>query len=352
MTDASINVLVVEDSGVTRELLVYLLESDARIRVAGAVEDGQAAIDFIAKNKPDVVVMDIYMPRMDGFEATRRIMETHALPIVICSAASDPREAGIVFRAMEAGAIACIEKPTVRGAANFAAAAAHLVETVKLMSEVRVVRRTARPAGRPTREPESPSPPASNREAPVRIVGIGASTGGPPVLQCILGGLTKDYPAPILVVQHIAEGFVTGMAEWLNQTTALQVQIASHGTRALAGHVYLAPDHFHMGVGRGGVIELNRLAPVNHLRPAVSMLFQSLAHTVGAGAVGVLLTGMGKDGAAELKLMQDCGAVTIAQDRQSSAVHGMPGTAIALGAATHVLAADAIAPALIALAAR
>ncbi len=350
MTDGRINVLVAEDSTVTRLFLVHLLESDPQIRVIGAVNDGQAALDFVRENKPDVVLMDLHMPRLDGFEATRRIMETQPVPIVICSATANARDVVITFQAMEAGAIACVEKPLGRGHAGFEAKAAHLLETVKLMSEVKVVRRTAR--SRPAPLPADHSAPAAQWQraaAEIKLVGIGASTGGPPVLQTILAALPKDFPAPLLVVQHIARGFLPGMAEWLNQTTGLQIHIASYGTTPLPGHVYLAPDDLHMGIGAAGAIVLTREEPENHLRPAVSYLFRSLARTCGPHALGVLLTGMGKDGAAELKLMRDKGAITIAQDRDSSVVHGMPGAAIALEGATQVLAADRIAAALMAL---
>ena len=344
MSDRKIDVLVAEDSTVVRMFLVHLLESDPQIRVIGAVGDGQSALEFVNERRPDVVLMDIHMPRLDGFEATRRIMETQPVPIVICSATTDVKDMVITFRAMEAGAIACIEKPLGRGHGDFEAMAAHLLQTVKLMSEVKVVRRTARPvpAPFPAAYPARREPP----QAPIKLIGIGASTGGPPVLQTILAGLPKDFPAPVLVVQHIARGFLAGMAEWLNQTTGLQVHVASMGTCPQPGHVYLAPDDFHMGIGAGGAIVLTREEPENHLRPAVSFLFRSLARECGASALGVLLTGMGKDGAAELKAMKDKGAITIVQDRESSVVHGMPGEAIALGGATHVLAADKIAAAL------
>ena len=345
--DRKINVLVAEDSTVTRMFLVHLLESDPQIRVIGAVADGQAALDFVHKNKPDVVLMDIHMPRLDGFEATRRIMETQPVPIVICSATTAIKDIVITFQAMEAGAVACIEKPLGREHGDFEAMAAHLLETVKLMSEVKVVRRTAR--SRPAPLPAAPPRALQRAAAEIKLIGIGASTGGPPVLQTILAGLPKDFPAPVLVVQHIAHGFLAGMAEWLNQTTGLQIQLASYGTTPLPGHVYLAPDDFHMGIGAGGGIVLTREEPENHLRPAVSFLFRSLAEAYGPNALGVLLTGMGKDGAAELKLMRDKGAITIAQDRESSVVHGMPAEAIALGGATHVVPADKIAVALLAL---
>jgi two-component system, chemotaxis family, protein-glutamate methylesterase/glutaminase len=347
MTGGKIDVLVAEDSTVVRMFLVHLLESDPRIRVVGAVADGQAALDFVGKAKPDVVLMDIHMPRMDGFEATRRIMEVCPLPIVICTATASAQDVVITFQAMEAGAIACVQKPLGREQRDFAAMAGQMLETVKLMSEVKVVRRTARirPVQLGSAKPARPRTPKQ-----IRVVGIGASTGGPPVLQTILAGLPKAFPVPVLVVQHIAQGFLPGMAEWLTQTTGLQVQIGSHGTVPLAGHVYLAPDNFHMGVGAAGEIVLTREAPENHLRPAVGFLFRTLAQAYGPAAVGVLLTGMGSDGAAELKQLRGTGAITIAQDRESSVVHGMPGAAIAMDAATHVLPVNQMAACLIALA--
>jgi two-component system chemotaxis response regulator CheB len=346
MTERKINVLVAEDSRVTRMLLVHLLESDPQIRVIGAVGNGQAALDFVNENKPDVVLMDIHMPRLDGFEATRRIMETRAVPIIICSATSNTKDILITFRAMEAGAIACIAKPTGPEHGDFEVTAAHLLETVKLMSEVKVVRRVAR--SRPAPSPAARPAEWQRASAEIKLVGIGASTGGPPVLQTVLAGVPKDFP-PILIVQHIAHGFLPGMAEWLRQTTGLQIHVASYGTFPLPGHVYLAPDDFHMGIGASGRILLTQEEPEDGLRPAVSYLFRSLAEVCGPNALGVLLTGMGKDGAAELKLMRDKGAITIAQDRESSVVYGMPGAAIALGGATHVLPPDRISGALLTL---
>ena len=278
MNDPKIKVLVADDSAVTRLFLVNLLESDPRIQVVASVDDGQAALDFVTASKPDLVHMDIHMPRMDGFEATRRIMETHPVPIVICSATARAKDVVIVFKAVEAGAVACIEKPLAHEHGDFAAKAAHLLETVKLMSEVKVVRRGARSRGAASRPPE-PVPAANWQRAPaqIKLIGIGASTGGPRVLQTILAGLPKDFAAPVLIVQHIAKGFVSGMAEWLNQTTSMQVQIASDATIPLPGHVYLAPDDFHMGIGSGGVIVLTREAPENNLRPAVAYLFRTMA---------------------------------------------------------------------------
>jgi two-component system, chemotaxis family, protein-glutamate methylesterase/glutaminase len=341
-----IKVLVADDTQVARMLLVHLLNSDPRIRVIGAVGDGQAALDFLDAGGecPDVVVMDIHMPRLDGFEATRRIMETRPLPIIICTATASPRDVAVAFRSMEAGAVACVEKPVALGV-DFEPRLQNLLQTVCLMSEVKVIRRW-------NRSRSAPAVPAAHgstvAQAAVRLIGIGASTGGPPVLQTILSGLPKDLPVPLLIVQHIARGFLPGMVDWLSQTTGLRVRIAAHGAPALPGHAYVAPDDFHLAADARGRMVLAREEPEKGLRPAVSYLFRSLADTYGANAVGVLLTGMGKDGAMELKRMKDRGAHTIAQDRESSIVHGMPGEAIELGAAIQILPADKIAGALLA----
>lgn len=335
-----ISVLIADDSKAARLFLQHLLESDPDVSVIGAVANGTPVFDFLQGAKPDVIVMDVYMPGLHGLDTTRRIMETQPLPIVVCSSTADE----LVFHVLESGAVACIEKPLASDS-SYAQAASHLIQTVKLMSEVKVVRRWPKSAG--TRMPRKTLSAALLRNAAdVTIVGMGASTGGPPALQSILRDLPGDFPVPVLVVQHIAKGFLPGMVAWLKQTTGKNVSIASNGTLALPGHVYLAPDDSQMGITPDGHISLSEEAPENGVRPAVGFLFRSLAEMAGANAMGVLLTGMGKDGAAELKEMKDRGAVTIAQDRESSVVHGMPGTAILLGGATHVLPIGEIANAL------
>jgi two-component system, chemotaxis family, protein-glutamate methylesterase/glutaminase len=349
MNGKTIKVLVVEDSKAARILLVHILRSDPQIQVIGSVPNGRRAIEFLAHATPDVILMDIEMPKMNGFDATRRIMEIHPAPIVICSVSSSPRETATTFRSLEAGAVACIEKPVGVGHADFTRIASQLLETVKLMSEVKVVRRWPRTQCQTARHP-SPLPLLVKPSmAPIAMIGIGASTGGPPVLETILAGLSRDFPAPLLVVQHITRGFVQGLASWLSQATDKEVHVAEPGVKPVPSHVYLAPDDVHMSVLANGRIALTHDRPDNGLRPSVAHLFDSLADAYGPRAIGVLLTGMGKDGANELGRLRTCGAVTIAQDRETSAVHGMPGEAIALGAATWVLPAERIGPALVSL---
>jgi two-component system chemotaxis response regulator CheB len=216
-----------------------------------------------------------------------------------------------------------------------------LVQTVKAMSEVRVVKRRARsgPRERPAADRSR-----TNGAGGVEVVAIGVSTGGPPVLQTILRALPRDFAVPVLIVQHIAAGFLPGMARWLNDTTKFSTHIGEHGELAVPGKAYLAPDDRHMGLDHRGRIALSDAPAENGLRPAVSHLFRSVLAAHGAKAVGILLTGMGRDGAQELKLLRTAGAVTIAQDVQSSVVHGMPGEAIRLQAATYILPPEKIGP--------
>jgi two-component system chemotaxis response regulator CheB len=287
--------------------------------------------------------MDINMPKMDGFEATRIIMETTPTPIVIVSASWDPKEVQKTFRAMEAGALAAVRKPVGVAHPDYKDQAKELIQTIKLMSEVKVVRRHSRikhgkgiPAGLAVKD-------LIPLTTDVKVVAIGASTGGPPVIETILSRLSKDSCAPLLIVQHIAPGFVQGFADWLANSCRIPVKIATRHEFPLPGHAYIAPDGVHMGLDTSGRIVFEGSEPENGLRPAVSYLFRSVANVFGKNIVGVLLTGMGKDGAKELKMMKEKGAITIAQDEESCVVYGMPGEAVNLNAATYVLSPPKIA---------
>lgn len=329
-----IDVLVVEDSRVIRDYLVYVLESDPGIRVMAAVESGEAAIELLVDHQPNVILMDIHLPGIDGFETTRRIMSSHPVPIVVCTASMSFDQVHTALRAIEAGALAALRKPKGLADPGAEAEGAAIVETLKLMSEVRVVKRWTRSA---------PAAAAIAKPLPdlglgsVAVVAIGASTGGPPVVRQILSELPACFPVPILVVQHIANGFTAGFVEWLSTASRLPVQVAVAGEVARPGHVYVAPDDQHLRLGGHGELRTTRDEPVHGLRPSVGVLFRSVAERFGRRAAGVLLTGMGRDGADELKLMADCGALTIAQDEESSVVFGMPGEAVKLGAARYVV---------------
>jgi two-component system chemotaxis response regulator CheB len=344
MPSLPIKVLIVEDSPTARELISRILRADPCFEVIGIVGDGEQALEFLARAenpRPDVITMDIHMPKLDGYETTRRIMESTPIPIVVVSA-REPEDVDKTFHALQAGALAVLEKPRGPGHPDHDALALRLTQTVKSMSEVKVVRRWRRPQTEAARP--KPVASASNaRPSAVKVVAIGVSTGGPPVLQIILSGLPSNFVAPILIVQHITAGFLPGLAQWLDGGTGIPTHVATQGEIALPGHAYLAPDGFHMGMDKSGRIALDSSAPENGLRPAVAHLFRSVAQNFGAHAVGVLLTGMGRDGASELKLLKDKGAVTLAQDKESSTVHGMPGEAIKLGGATHVLSPEQIA---------
>jgi two-component system chemotaxis response regulator CheB len=339
-----IQVVVAEDSATTREYLVHLLDRDPQLEVVGEAGDGEEAVDLVEALRPDVIVMDVEMPHLDGYEATRRIMQTVPTPIVMVSGHLSQLEAR-AFEALRAGALVLLNKPSGPDQPDHAATAQELVETVKLMAEVKVIGRWA---------PHAPAPPPRARRIETarraRVIAIGASAGGPPTVAEILSGLPGGLSCPVLLVQHIAPGFAGGLAEWLDQSTALAVKLAEPEESARAGTVYVAPDGVQMGISSGGRIRLTEESDADGFSPSASYLLRSVARSYGTAGVGVLLTGMGRDGAAGLLELRRAGGVTIAQDKESSVVFGMPGEAIRLGAAEHVLPPTRIAEELRALA--
>jgi len=344
-----IKVLVVEDLPVVQEFLVHILNSDPDLRVIGTAKDGEEALEAVKSKKPDVITMDIHMPKMDGFEASQKIMESYPTPIVIVSGSSSAAEVANTFHALEAGALSVIPRPKGIGHPEYETTARELIQTVKLMSEVKVVRRWPRSI----KQRQASLAPKATTGTPaqeIRIVAIGASTGGPPALQTILSQLPIGFAVPIVIVQHMASGFIEGFAEWLAQSSGLPIHVAPHGEHLQPGHVYVAPDGFQMGVAVCERVMLTKSEAENGLRPAVGYLFRSVADVYGRNAIGVLLTGMGKDGAEGLKLMREKGAVTVAQDKQTSVVYGMPKEALELDAAAYVLPPDRIADLLTSLA--
>ncbi|RFC35112.1 MAG: two-component system, chemotaxis family, response regulator CheB [Candidatus Nitrotoga sp. SPKER] len=338
-----IKVLVVEDSPAVREFLVHILGSAPGICVVGTANNGEEAIEAVERLQPDVITMDIHMPIMDGLEATRQIMETHPTPIVAVSGNTDLNDVAMMFRITDAGALAVLRRPAGMGHPDFESSVKELIQTVKLMSEVKVVRRWSRVQREATIFSRLVERDLEHMSIKVEVVALGASTGGPSVLQTILTALPKSFPTPVLIVQHMTSGFTQGFVEWLSLSSVLPIHVARHGEIIISGHAYVAPDEYHMKVERGGKIVLTQEALENGLRPSVSKLFRSVADTYGSNALVGLLTGMGRDGAEELKLLKDKGAVTFAQDKDSSIVHGMPGEAIKLNAATLVLPSEKIA---------
>lgn len=343
MTNNIIRVLVVEDSPVERDMLLHVLGADPQLYVAGVAADGVSAVELACRLKPDVITMDIHLPELDGLGATRAIMERCPTPIVIVSASSAYSVNGDqAFRAMEAGALALAGKPLGLAHSQHAETARELIQTVKLMAEVKVVRRRPHLA-----RPEASLPLAANRASGVRIVAVAASAGGPQALRQLLTDLPADFPAPILIVQHITPGFAESFAQWLNEISALPVRMAAHGEKPQPGQVYIAPSEAHLGVTASGTLLLSTEMPENGIRPAAAYLFRSVGNVFGKNAIGVILTGMGRDGAEELKGMRDKGAITLAQDEESALVYGMPGAAVELGGVTHVLPLEKIAPMLV-----
>ncbi|MGR9115623.1 MAG: chemotaxis-specific protein-glutamate methyltransferase CheB [Gammaproteobacteria bacterium] len=343
-----INVLIVEDSPVVREFLLALLSADPDIRIVGLANDGMQAIEAVKYYRPDVITMDIHMPKMDGLEATRRIMETYPTPIVIVSGSTDPNETATTFRAMEAGALAVLRRPNGIGHPDHHSMAKELIRMVKMMAEVKVVRRWPR-SRNVLSVSKLPEIKPVDKSTSIQVIAIGASTGGPPVLQMILSALPRDYFLPILIVQHMTPGFIQGFVDWMAQSMSLRIQLAVHGEYIVSGHVYVAPDVFQMKINRGGQIILNKDEPEHNFRPSVSYLFRSLAENYGGNVAACLLTGMGRDGARELKLLREKGALTVAQDKDSSAVYGMPAEAVRLGAAKYALSPEKIAALLVQL---
>jgi two-component system chemotaxis response regulator CheB len=345
-----IRVLIVDDSLVVRELLSYILGATANVIVAGTASNGREALDAITRLRPDIITMDINMPEMDGFETTRRIMETNPIPIVIVSGSWKADEVATTFRALEAGAVAVVARPPGIGHPDHQYAARELRQTVLAMAEVRVVRRWPKIATppEPPRPPDAPKPTAPRRS--IDMVALGASTGGPVVIQTFLKNLPEDFSVPILVVQHMAGGFIQGFVEWLAQTCGRPVLLGGHGVLVVRGHTYVAPDGHQMGVDASGRIRLAPPTPENGFAPSVSFLFRSVAEVYGLRSAAILLSGMGSDGALELKRLRDAGALTFAQDEESAVIYGMPGEAKRIGAAEYILSPQEIASTLASLA--
>lgn len=339
----TIRLLIVDHSPTARERLRWLFDRAPDIDVVGEAATVDKALFILEEVSPSIVLVDCDLPKPGSFPAVWEMMSRCPIPVVMMSRQADAPVSTLESQAASVGAVAFVTwTPGTTGAAG--ASGENLIRTVRAMSEVKVVRRRDRRAQvRPLLPEAIPAPAPSPPPTRIEVVAIGASTGGPPVLQTILRGLSRPVPVPILLVQHLSSGFQSSMAAWLAESTGTRICIGEHGMPLSPGLVYLAPDNRHMTVNSRGHLVLSEDAPENGSRPSVSILFRSVAQHYGAYAVGVLLTGMGRDGAKELRLMRDKGAVTIAQDEETSVVHGMPGEAIKLKGARYILPPDRIA---------
>jgi two-component system chemotaxis response regulator CheB len=327
-----ISVLVVENSRPQQELLVELLRSSGEFIVVGTASNGQQAIAAAQRLRPQVIAMDIHLPILDGYAATSQIMQQCPTPIVLISSIGDPARRSI--ETLAAGALAVVHMPSRQSDTNADAERAAFLTTLRLMADVRVVTRY------PPRAPAMPQQPLlagqfkAAASGTAQVLVIAASTGGPAAIQIVLQGLGAAFPLPILIVQHITHGFVPALVSWLNATVPLPVRIACHNEQLLPGRIYLAPDDYHLTVCQPGRIALRPATSADRFCPSADPLFESIAKTYGARAIGVILTGMGNDGTRGLLALHAAGAPTLAQDAASCVVYGMPRAAVEAGAIT------------------
>lgn len=337
-----IEVVIVDDSAVYRKFLAHSLEMSGKIRVIGLASSGEDAIQLLKECKPRVVIMDIHMPGMDGFETTSRIMNTFPVPVIIISSDYKVSEQAKTFRAIEAGAVTILPKPPGVGASENEQKIAELVTQVRLMSEVKVVRKISLLKTKREPIPESKPLPQDHEAADwgntLSVIGIGASAGGPVAIAEILQNLNPRFFIPIVIVQHIDPAFLNGFADWLASTTGREVVIAENGKPVSPGKVYLSPPDHNIGFYEPGNFRIEKSPAFRSFRPSVDALFRSMAIVFGKRSLGILLSGMGADGAEALKYLRGSGACTIAQDPDSALINGMPGEAVKINAARLIMA--------------
>jgi two-component system chemotaxis response regulator CheB len=350
-----IRVLIAEDSPVVQVILRRMLATYPDIELVGMASTGKEALAMMSQARPDVVCTDFHMPEMNGLELTQEIMATMPRPILVLSASVQAEDTQNVFRVLNAGAVDVLPKPIDGGANNWNDLQQELITKIRVLSGVAVFTHRRQLMGQ-SRRPRGTAPSAlpslstiapEVRQRHYELVAIGASTGGPQALQGILRQIPGNFPVPVVCVQHISRGFLTGLVNWLNAECAVSVQIAQVGMRAEAGVVYFPPEDQHLTFSRRGVFASAPLPPFSGHRPSVTVTFESVAAVYGRHCVGILLTGMGKDGAVGMQSIAQAGGVTIAQDEATSVVFGMPKEAIALGAAQYILPLGEIAPVLL-----
>jgi two-component system chemotaxis response regulator CheB len=333
-----IKVLIVDDSALIRQLLTEILSRDPALEVVGTAPNPLVAREKVLRLEPDVITLDVEMPQMDGLTFLEKLMRAHPIPVVMISSLTE-RGCDTTLRALELGAVDFVTKPRIDVADGTVQLADEIVEKVKAAARARV--------GMPRRRADHPPTPLASRgllKTTHKVVAMGASTGGTEALREVLEPLPADTPG-IVMVQHMPEKFTRSFAARLDSLCHVRVKEAEDGDRILPGHALLAPGNYHMEVVRSGAeyhVRVFQGDPVNRHRPSVDVLFRSCAQRLGANVVGVILTGMGADGARGLLEMREAGARTIAQDEASSVVFGMPKEAIAMGGAEEVSSLTAI----------
>lgn len=343
-----VRVLIVEDSPTLRLLLETIVEADPRLEVAGSVASAEAMLARLEDLAPDVISLDIRLPGMNGLDATIEVMRRRPTPIVVVAADVNARDGFIALNALRAGALSVLEKPEGGTAEAYAAMANRICTHFFRMSQVKVVRQTFRRGlsfgldGETAVAAETVPVPAP-AGGPYRVVAVVSSTGGPSALVQLLGGLGKDFPLPVLMVQHIGPKFVAGFADWLDAMTPLTVRVAGDGETPRPGTAYLAPADRHLLLD-GDRLRLTEGPAVEGHKPSGTLLLRSVAASAGKAGIGVILTGMGTDGAAGLLELHRAGGHTVAEDETTAVVHGMPAVAVKLGAVRSLLPVHAIGP--------
>lgn len=351
-----VRVMIVEDSRTVSEFLEHIINRDPRLEVVANVRSGEEALEVLASTRPDIISLDIRLPGMNGLEATQLIMNEQPTPIVVVSSDVADEELNISMNALRAGALAVVQKPVGLKHSDYEKLAGELCTKLAIMSEVRVIRQRYRtfvpgPEVRPATGPVAPAlpSPTPGKSAAPRVLALVASTGGPNALVQLLNSLAPDFPAPILLVQHITPGFVRGFVAWLNDVLpGFKVVEARTAMPLEPGTLYVAPAERHLAFAEPFHTQLLDSPAVSAQKPSGTVLFRSLAH-LGGSAAGVLLTGMGEDGALGLRDMRQAGAYTIAEDESTAIVYGMPAAAVKLGAVSASLPLGEIAPRLNAL---
>lgn len=340
-----VRVLVIDDSAAALDMLVAVLSGAPDIEVVGTGKNGADAVALTTRLRPDVITMDVRMPGVDGLEATRRIMRTMPTPIVIVTGSLMYGDADLTIEALLAGALTVLRKPGLADPAAYD----QLVQTVRTMASVPVIHHwsQAKPV---TQKPRGQRSDIARQPGDIKIIGIASSTGGPSVVASILQQLPDNFALPILIVQHITNGFGASLAEWLSHQVNLHVSLAGHGEPIRSGQILIAPDDYHLQVTARGTVELSHEAPYHGLRPSANYLFRSLARAYGRRAAGVVLTGIGDDGSDGLEDLHLAGGLTVAQDEASCVVFGMPRAALVRQLIDYTLPPDEITALLIQLA--